>query len=79
MSSEQSRTGEHQAMAGRGSEVEVVELARLDRRFAALRLPSPTDLSRLRASVEREGVRNPVVASTAVEAGRLVLLDGSSG
>lgn len=76
MSSEQSRTGERQAVAGRCSEVEVVELARLDRRFAALRLPSPMDLSRLRASVEREGVRNPVVASTAVEAGRLVLLDG---
>lgn len=56
--------------------LEVVGLARLDRRFASLRLPSPAGLSRLRASVEREGVRNPVVVSTAVEAGRLVLIDG---
>ena len=76
MSAEQPQTGEQRVVSGRPTGAEVVGLERLDRRFASLRLPLPTDLARLRASVEREGVRNPVVVSTAVEAGRLVLIDG---
>lgn len=51
-------------------------LTAIDRRFASLRLISPADLRRLRASIEREGIRHPVLVSTAVEADRSVLLDG---
>jgi len=48
----------------------------IDRRFASLRLASPSEVRRLRASVEREGIRHPVVVSSAVERDRWVLLDG---
>ena len=48
----------------------------IDRRFASLRLHSPGDLRRLRASIEREGIRHPVLVSSAVEPDRSVLLDG---
>lgn len=51
-------------------------LAAIDRRFAPLRLISSTDLRRLRFSIEREGIRHPVLVSTAIEADRAVLLDG---
>lgn len=51
-------------------------LAVIDRRFASLRLISPVDLRQLRASIEREGIRHPVLVSTAVEADHSVLLDG---
>jgi len=51
-------------------------LTAIDRRFAALRLVSPADLRRLRASIEREGMHHPVLVSSAVEADRSVLLDG---
>ena len=51
-------------------------LADIDLRFAPLRLTGPQELRRLRASVEREGIRDPVVVSGAVEAQRWVLLDG---
>jgi len=51
-------------------------LADIDRRFAPLRLNSPADLRRLRVSIEREGIRHPVLVSTAVEPERAVLLDG---
>jgi len=51
-------------------------LAAIDRRFAALRLIAPAELRRLRASIEREGMRHPVLVSSAVETGRSVLLDG---
>lgn len=53
-----------------------VALAALDLRYATLRLASPTEMARLRSSMERMGMRNPVLVSTAVEAGRLVLVDG---
>lgn len=53
-----------------------VALDELDLRFASLRLVAPHGVARLKAAIEREGVRNPVLASTAVEAGRRVLLDG---
>jgi len=59
-----------------GGAMELMELGLLDRRLASLRLPSPAQLARLRASVAREGVRSPVLVSTAVHAGKLVLLDG---
>lgn len=51
-------------------------LADVDRRFASLRLTAPEVLRRLRASIEREGIRHPVLVSSAVEAQRWVLLDG---
>jgi ParB-like chromosome segregation protein Spo0J len=58
------------------SEPQRLALADIDRRFAGLRLTGPQELRRLRASVEREGIRDPVVVSGAVEAQRWVLLDG---
>ncbi len=51
-------------------------LTDVDRRLASLRLHSPVELRRLRASVEREGIRHPVLVSSGVEAQRWVLLDG---
>ena len=51
-------------------------LTAIDRRFASLRLISPLALRRLRASIEREGIRHPVLVSSAVESPRWVLLDG---
>lgn len=51
-------------------------LADLDRRFGCLRLTSPPALRRLRGSIEREGIRHPVLVSSAVETDRWVLLDG---
>jgi len=56
--------------------LETLPLDELDERFASLRLVSPTEMNRLRSSVEREGVRQPVVVSTGVERSRYVLLDG---
>jgi ParB-like chromosome segregation protein Spo0J len=53
-----------------------VAVDELDLRFAPLRLVAPGAQARLRASVEREGIRDPVLASTAVEVGRTVLVDG---
>src|SRR5690606_3242923 len=58
------------------SEPRRLALAAIDRRFASLRLISPVDVRRLRASIEREGIRHPVLVSTAVEPDRWVLLDG---
>ena len=56
--------------------LETLTLEQLDVRFESLRLVSPAEMSRLRASVERDGVRQPVVVSTGVERDRFVLLDG---
>lgn len=56
--------------------IETLELKQLDFRLESLRLVSPVEMNRLRSSVEREGVRQPVVVSTGVEPKRLVLLDG---
>jgi len=53
-----------------------VALTDIDRRFASLRLSAPVELRRLRASVEREGIRHPVLVSSAVQAAHWVLLDG---
>lgn len=58
------------------SEPQRLRLPQIDRRYAALRLAAPEQLRRLRGSVQREGVRHPVVVSCAVEAQRWVLLDG---
>lgn len=58
------------------SELQRLALPEIDRRFAALRLASPEQLRRLRGSVQRDGVRHPVVVSCAIEAQRWVLLDG---
>lgn len=59
------------------AELREVEVDRLDRRFAPLRLASPEQISRLRSSIEREGgIRTPLVVSTGVEADRFVLVDG---
>jgi hypothetical protein len=40
-------------------------LEAIDRRFAALRLISPADLRRLRSSIERDGIRHPVLTAEA--------------
>jgi ParB-like chromosome segregation protein Spo0J len=53
-----------------------LELAQIDRRFASLRLVSPSELRRVRASIERDGIRDPVLVSSAVQAQAWVLLDG---
>lgn len=45
-------------------------------RFAALRLPAPDLVARLRSSIEKEGLRTPVLASTGADAGQKVLVDG---
>jgi ParB-like chromosome segregation protein Spo0J len=58
------------------SDPQRLALAEVDRRFASLRLTTPGALRRLRASIEREGIRHPVLVSSAVEAQRWVLLDG---
>jgi ParB/RepB/Spo0J family partition protein len=51
-------------------------LAEIDRRYGVLRLAAPPLLQQLRGSVQREGIRHPVVVSCAVEGERRVLLDG---
>ena len=48
----------------------------LDVRLSKLRLSSPAQMTRLRTSVERVGVRNPIVVSTGIAAGTLVVVDG---
>ena len=53
-----------------------VAIDTLDQRYASLRLGSPEDLSRLRASVERMGILSPVLVATAIETERVVLVDG---
>ena len=58
------------------SEPQRLALADIDRRFAPLRLAGPEELRRLRASVQRAGIRDPVVVSGGVEAQHWVLLDG---
>lgn len=54
----------------------VLRVDELQLRFSALRLPAPEQVGRLRLSIEREGLRVPVLASTGVEAGQKVLVDG---
>jgi len=58
------------------SEPQRLALAEIDRRYGALRLAAPQLLRQLRGSVQREGIRHPVVVSCAVEGQRWVLLDG---
>lgn len=55
---------------------EEIEIGKLDQRYGSLRLASPQELHRLRSSVERMGVLNPVLVATAVEQDHLVLVDG---
>lgn len=58
------------------SEPQRLALPEIDRRYAPLRLAAPEQLRRLRGSVQRDGIRHPVVVSCAVEAQRWVLIDG---
>ena len=58
------------------SDPQRLALADIDRRFASLRLAAPEELRRLRASVQREGIRDPVLVSLGVQADQRVLLDG---
>jgi ParB-like chromosome segregation protein Spo0J len=53
-----------------------VAIAELDQRFASLRLVAPEELARVRASIERMGILSPVLVATAVEATRIVVVDG---
>ena len=58
------------------SEPQPLALPEIDRRYAPLRLAAPEQLRRLRGSVQRDGIRDPVLVSCGVEAQRWVLLDG---
>jgi ParB/RepB/Spo0J family partition protein len=51
-------------------------LAQIDRRFSPLRLAAAQELRRLQASVQSEGIRDPVLVSTDVQPGCWVLVDG---
>jgi ParB-like chromosome segregation protein Spo0J len=53
-----------------------VALADLDQRYATLRLASPEELGRVRASIARIGILSPVLVATAVAAAGAVLVDG---
>ena len=55
---------------------EEIAVAQLDLRYESLRLTSPPELGRLRSSIDRMGVLNPVLVATAVDKERLVLVDG---
>lgn len=55
---------------------EEIAIGDLDQRYGSLRLASPPEMTRLRSSIERLGILNPVLVATAVEADRLVLVDG---
>jgi len=57
-------------------EVREVQLGELDLRWSGLRLCSPETEAWLAGSVEQEGLRESLVASSGVEAGKLVLVDG---
>lgn len=60
-----------------GRSITMVSVAALDRRYREMRLPCPPGRREaLRASLESEGQREPVLVSDGVEEGRLVLLDG---
>lgn len=56
--------------------IEPVPVATLDRRLSHLRLAAPVEVARLRRSIARDGVRHPVLVSTAIAAEKLVLVDG---
>ena len=54
-----------------------LNLEQIDQRFSSLRLASPRELSRLRASVHGEGrIRDPLLVSTGVQPQCWVLIDG---
>lgn len=53
-----------------------IAIDQLDQRYANLRLASPEELGRVRASIERMGILSPVLVATAIEADRIVLVDG---
>ena len=57
-------------------DVREVPLTTLDLRLSTLRLSDPKSLARLRKSVQKDGVRHPVVASDGIEEGVLVVVDG---
>lgn len=61
-----------------GSDLDVATLAPdgLDLRLRDLRLAAPGQLARLRSSVERDGIRTPLVVTTGIETGKNVLIDG---
>jgi len=58
------------------SDPQRLALAEIDRRYGVLRLAAPPLLRQLRGSVQREGIRHPIVVSCAVEGERWVLVDG---
>jgi ParB-like chromosome segregation protein Spo0J len=57
-------------------QVQQIEVNNIDLRFSPLRLPCPQKIKRLRRSVQREGVRIPLVVSIGIEKERPVLIDG---
>ena len=57
-------------------QVQQIEVNKIDLRFASLRLACPQQVQRLRRSVQREGVRIPLVVSIGIEKEHPVLIDG---
>ncbi|MBU6430273.1 MAG: ParB N-terminal domain-containing protein, partial [Cyanobacteria bacterium REEB65] len=57
-------------------DVSTLSFEGLDLRLRDLRLVDPAQLARLRASLEREGIRTPLVVSSGIESGCNVLVDG---
>jgi len=53
-----------------------IAIASLDQRYAKLRLASPEELERVRASIDRVGMLSPVLVATAIDASEVVLVDG---
>jgi ParB/RepB/Spo0J family partition protein len=72
VSDAQARTGAHMS-----EPLQQLELALIDLRLDRWRLTNPRDLQQLQDLIHSEGrIRDPVLVSTAVEAGRWVLVDG---
>lgn len=67
------RRGHELTMTEKREEMAVTEV---DLRYERLRLTSPPELERLRASIDKLGVLHPVLVATAVEKEHLVLVDG---
>ena len=57
-------------------EIKAISIDEIDLRYSELRLPCPVRLSRLRRLGECDGMRSPVLLSSSVVRGRLVLVDG---
>jgi len=76
MSADHEHRPRQQSALDEGAMLDPVAVDDLDLRFQELRLRDATRASRLRTSIEREGIHQPILVSTGVEAGALVVVDG---